>query len=140
MRSGWKIVSINGAFEKFRYSGFRTGNFFGCLAVSDRRAKPVQRSCKLSHRRRPGHYCIPDFGVEFGPLTGTRKIPKSVAQKSMGFILSNPQFVMMYLSRYTVSERTNLRLPHRNARTHLQAIQDRHAVGLCQYKVLGARF
>ena len=38
------------------------------------------------------------------------------------------------------SERINLRLPHRHARTHLQAIQDRHAVGLCQYKVLGARF
>jgi hypothetical protein len=27
-----------------------------------------------------------------------------------------------------------------HARTHLQAVQDRHAVGLCQYKVLGARF
>ena len=74
------------------------------------------------------------------------KFRNRIAQKSMGFGTTLKLHIVQSTICHDIfeplyrSERINLRLPRRHARTHLQAVQDRHAVGLCQYKVMDARF
>ena len=84
--------------------------------------------------------------LETTALAIPEKFRNRIAQKSMGFGTTLKLHIVQSTICHDIfeplyrSERIKLRLPRRHARTHLQAVQDRHAIGLCQYKVMDSRF